>query len=244
MPAQPKLRRDLVSSPSEVDGATVYTVKDPIGGNYFRLRGPEHWLIHQFDGESTPEEIAVRFREKFQLNVSADNVRQFVALMDKLLFLENSRSEQTIGRASAGAYGRGSTIGRLLYLKVKAFKPGRFLESLVSLYRPCHRPFWWLLQAVTILIGIGLLALNVEKFEVDLIELWNLQSIGLVVLSLFILVTLHEFAHAVLCRMYGGEIREIGFLLMYFQPCFYCDLSDAWLFEKKSQRVAVTLAGP
>jgi hypothetical protein len=244
MPAQPKLRRDLVSSPSEVDGATVYTVKDPIGGNYFRLRGPEHWLIHQFDGDSTPEEIAARFRDKFQLNVTADNVRQFVALMDKLLFLENSRSEQTIGRASAGAYGRGSALGRLLYLKLKAFKPGRFLEALVSLYRPFHRPFWWLLQAAVILIGLGLLALHVEEFEVDLVELWNLQSIGLIVLSLFILVTLHEFAHAVLCRMYGGEVREIGFLLMYFQPCFYCDLSDAWLFEKKSQRVAVTLAGP
>jgi hypothetical protein len=36
----------------------------------------------------------------------------------------------------------------------------------------------------------------------------------------------------------------MGFLLMYLQPCFYCDLSDVWLFEKKSHRLAVTWAGP
>ena len=244
MSGHPKLRSDLVSSQSVVDGATVFTVKDPVGGNYFRLREPEHWLIHQFDGDSSPEQIAVRFREKFRLNVTAENVQQFVLLMDKLLFLENSRSEQTIGRSSAGAYGRGSVLGRLLYMKLGSFQPGRFLEGLVRIYRPFHRPFWWLLQWIVILVGLGIMAFEHSAFEINLIELWSIQSVGMIILSLFILVTLHEFAHAVVCRMYGGEVREIGFILMYFQPCFYCDLSDAWLFERRSQRVAVTLAGP
>ncbi|MEJ2272368.1 MAG: hypothetical protein P8X91_07795, partial [Candidatus Bathyarchaeota archaeon] len=43
--------------------------------------------------------------------------------------------------------------------------------------------------------------------------------------------TLHEFAHGLTCKHYGGEVREIGFLLMYFMPCFYCNVSDAWLFR-------------
>ncbi len=50
-------------------------------------------------------------------------------------------------------------------------------------------------------------------------------------------------AHAVVCRYYGGEVREMGFLLLYFQPCFYADVSDAWLFKQKRHRLAVTLAG-
>ncbi len=62
--------------------------------------------------------------------------------------------------------------------------------------------------------------------------------------AFFVLIVIHEFAHAITCRMYGGEVNEFGFLFMYFQPCFYCDISDAWLFEKKSQRLAVTWAGP
>ena len=100
----PKLRADLVSSSSVVDDAKVFTVKDPVGGNYFRLREPEFWLIGQFDGVSTPEQIAHRFREKYKMNISAANVEQFIATMDQLLFLENSRAEQTTSRLSSGMH--------------------------------------------------------------------------------------------------------------------------------------------
>ena len=44
-------------------------------------------------------------------------------------------------------------------------------------------------------------------------------------------------------QYYGGQVREIGFLLMLFMPCFYCNVSDAWLFREKSKRLWVTLAG-
>jgi putative peptide zinc metalloprotease protein len=244
MALPPKLRTDLVSSPSEVDGSTVYTVKDPIGGKYFRLREPEHWLIHQFDGQSTPEEIAERFRQKFGLNISGSDVAQFAAALDNLYFLENSRSEQACSRTGGRTESRRSLWQRILYLRVKAFKPGRGLDWLTRLYHPFHRPFWFVVQGLVILSGLIVLFANLESFQVNLSELWHLGSLGLFILSLFILVTLHEFAHAVVCRTHGGEVREIGFLLLYFQPCFYCDLSDAWLFPKKSQRLAVTLAGP
>ena len=240
----PKLRTDLVSSPSEVDGQTVYTIKDPRLGNYFRLRAPEFWLISQFDGQTSPEQLAEAFKAKFQFNLSADDVRGFVGLMDKLLFLENSRAEQATSRLSQQA-GRGrSRLGRLLYIKVKAFKPERFLDRLTEFYRPFHRDFWFTLQGLLALTGFWLLFGNLSHFEVELSAVWKLGSLVTLVLSLFILVSVHEFAHAVLCRLYGGEVREIGFMLMYFQPCFYCDLSDAWLFPRKSQRLAVSLAGP
>lgn len=32
-------------------------------------------------------------------------------------------------------------------------------------------------------------------------------------------------------------------MLLYFQPAFYCNVSDAWLFPRKSQRLWVTFAG-
>jgi len=30
---------------------------------------------------------------------------------------------------------------------------------------------------------------------------------------------------------------------MFFMPCFYCNVSDAWLFKEKSKRLWVTFAG-
>ncbi len=244
MAEPPKLRSDLISSPSEIDGAVVYTVKDPVGGNYFRLREPEHWLVNQFDGRSTPEELAERFNAKYGSNLAGGDVGQFVAAMDKLLFLDNSRSEQTIGRFSAGLHTGSSLLGRTLFVTLKAFRPGQFLERLTALYRPFHRPFWFIVQGLIVLLGLSLLFTNSDQFAVSLAELWRLDSIALMIASIFGILVLHEFAHAVVCRLYGGEVREMGFLLIYFQPGFYCDLSDAWLFERRAHRIGVTLAGP
>ena len=36
----------------------------------------------------------------------------------------------------------------------------------------------------------------------------------------------------------------MGFLLIYFQPALYCNVSDAWLFPEKSKRMWVAAAGP
>ena len=44
-------------------------------------------------------------------------------------------------------------------------------------------------------------------------------------------------AHGLTCKHFGGRVREIGFLLIYFQPAFFCNVSDAWLFPEKSKRI-------
>ncbi len=244
MPSYAKLRRDLVSSSTEIDGAVVFNVKDPLTGTYFRLREPEFWLINQLDGETAYDVIARNFRDKFDLDISAENVEQFVGALEKLFFLENTRSEQAVSRRSYGAERRRSLFSRLLFIKLKAFDPTRILNRLTSFYRPFHRWYWVVLQMAVIFLGAGLLSANFSYFAVNLIEIFNIGSIVAIVLAFFILVTLHELAHAVICRYHGGEVKSMGFLLLYFQPCFYTDLSDAWLFKNKSHRLAVTWAGP
>ena len=53
-------------------------------------------------------------------------------------------------------------------------------------------------------------------------------------LTLFVVTLLHEFAHGLTCKHYDGEVHEVGFLCVFFMPCFYCNVSDAWLFKEKS----------
>jgi len=60
----------------------------------------------------------------------------------------------------------------------------------------------------------------------------------------FAIGVVHEFAHGIACKYWGGEVKEIGILLLYFNPGLYCDVSDALLFERKSQRLWTMLAGP
>ena len=244
MPAYPRLRTDLISVPSVADGVTVYTVKDPITGRYFRLREPEFWLIKQLDGETSSHQVAERFRQQFNLSIGPEAVEQFIAALEKLYFLEDGRSEVEVARAVKEAKHQQSLAARLLFIKLKAFDPSVLIERIFAWYKPFHRPFWWAIQFGIILIGMALLSAHAGSFAVRLNDLFNTASIVTIIVALFIMITCHEFAHALVCRYHGGRVREMGFLLMYFQPCFYCDVSDAWLFRDRSQRLAVTWAGP
>jgi multidrug resistance efflux pump len=60
---------------------------------------------------------------------------------------------------------------------------------------------------------------------------------------MLVVALLHECAHGLTCKHYGGEVHEIGFLLLFLMPCFYCNVSDAWLFKERSKRLWVTFAG-
>jgi multidrug resistance efflux pump len=95
--------------------------------------------------------------------------------------------------------------------------------------------------------GILLAALLVWANRRDLVTSfargWRWETAVLVWLTLIAATTLHEFAHGLTCKHYGGEVHEVGFLMLFFLPCFYCNVSDAWLFKEKSKRLAVTLAG-
>ncbi len=244
MPQYARLRTDLVVAPAEIDGQTVYNIKDPVSGNYFRLRAPEYWLIQQLDGKTSYEDIARRFRDEFKLEISSDDVEQFAVTLENQYFLEDGRSEQLISRDSYQHGEKRSLFSRLLFIKVRAFRPGRFLDLLTRVFRWFHNPFWFAAQLVIMVLGIVLFLANLGQFNVNMYSIFTAESIVTIILAFFVLINFHEFAHAVVCRYHGGEVREMGFLFMYFQPCFYCDLSDAWLFKKKSDRLAVTWAGP
>lgn len=242
MSSQPKLRSDLLSSSAEIDNQLVYTLSDPIRGTYFRLRAPEFWLIQQLDGQTTMDQIAARFNEQFGANLSGEAVESFVAQLGGLFFLETTGSENVTSRL--GSQAKRSFLERLLFIKLKAFAPGKLLDWLTAIYRPFHSWPGFVAMAVIALGGLLVLVTNQEPFAIQFAQLFSLFSIGSIVAAVFLVLGLHEFAHAVVCRLYGGQVREIGFLLLYLQPCFYCDVSDAWLFPEKRKRLAVTWAGP
>jgi putative peptide zinc metalloprotease protein len=54
---------------------------------------------------------------------------------------------------------------------------------------------------------------------------------------------LHEFGHAAACKRFGGEVRQLGMMLLMFTPLPYVDLSASWAMRNRWQRVLVGGAG-
>jgi len=54
---------------------------------------------------------------------------------------------------------------------------------------------------------------------------------------------LHELAHALTCKHFGGKVRSLGIGFYFLVPVFYADVTDAWLFTKRYQRLLTHAAG-
>ena len=239
----PKLRDDLIVSEQETDGQKFFILKDPITLRYFRLREPEYFIIQQFDGVTDCEAAAARFQDKFNLNVPAAAVEKFAEKVESLYFFEGSRAEYEISSSRYKNQTGKSLFSRMLFIKLKAFDPQKLLDALYTPLRFLFHPLIVGAMMAAVIFGFFLYFLNFDAFKFSPADLFHVTSIIIIIVSLSVIILIHEFAHALTCRHFGGRVHEMGFLLLYFQICFYANLSDSWLFKEKSHRLAVIWAG-
>jgi multidrug resistance efflux pump len=130
----------------------------------------------------------------------------------------------------------------LLYWRRSLFDPDRLFDRLEPWLRFVWTRTFLLISATAIVVAAAVTWTNRHEI-ISAFTGWDWRVLTLVWLTLCLTTTLHEFAHGLTCKHYGGEVREVGFLLMFFIPCFYCNVSDAWLFRDRSKRLLVTFAG-
>ena len=72
---------------------------------------------------------------------------------------------------------------------------------------------------------------------------FTLQNLMLTWVVFVFVKTIHEFGHGLTCKHFGGEVHEMGALLIMFTPYLYCNVSDSWILPDKKRRILVTAAG-
>jgi len=241
-----KIRHDLVIQEiKKDDGSIVFVIKDPLTNAFFQVREPEYFIISRFDGQSSPETIASAFKEKFDLDIDAPTIEGFATELQKLCFLDNDLTRQELLKKQyeQSREKKKTLFGRITFVKLKAINPGPLFNRLIEYTRPFFKPWFVWLASVAVLFSIVIAIGNGGEIARGIGALWSLQGLVIIYLSMIVVVIFHEFAHGLTCRYFGGEVREIGFLLLYFQPAFYCNVSDTWLFPEKRKRLLVTFAG-
>src|SRR5207302_1074936 len=105
-------------------------------------------------------------------------------------------------------------------------------------------PYFVSLSAALVVCAASVSVVNWAEIVHQSGALFRFDSLALAWLVCLAVIAAHEFSHGLTCKYFGGRVREIGFMLIYFQPAFYCNVSDAWLFPEKSKRLWVGFAGP
>jgi len=240
---RPRLRQELVISQLDDTEPPSYVIKDPHTNSYFRCGRYEYFIARQLDGKTPLWEIPLRFNLEFSTPLPLSSLEEFISQLKSLGFIEGEAPESRplLGRIAKEE--RRPLLQRLLFIKLKAFNPDRFLSWLVRHTRFLFTPFFISFSLLLMLGGAGVLIANGAEIWEGMRQLYHLQNLPQFWLVIFLLISLHEFSHGLTCKHFGGEVSDMGFLLLYFQPCFYCNVSDAWLFKERRQRIWVSFAG-
>jgi putative peptide zinc metalloprotease protein len=239
----PSFRKDLIISQQEYEGKTYYVIKDPITRKFFRLKEPEYFITQSLDGTKSNQEIIQEFERKFQVKLDLTTLESFLNRLEKLGFLEGEISQRELSKLQYEAEKKKSLLRKILFIKIKAFDPDKFLNKLLKKFRFVYTKGFLLFSLFVIFLAIVVTISNWEDAGYSFKKLFALTTIVKLWLAIFLIALVHELGHALTCKYFGGEVREMGFLLIYFQPAFFTNVSDAWMFQEKRKKLLVSWAG-
>ncbi len=233
------LRADLDISPQETAEGKVFVIRNPDSGKYYRFREKEFFLAGQFDGISDFEQIALKFEARFGEQPPIRAIEQFAAQLASIGLLQGSSP----GVKIAGSETRRPLLPRLLFIKIKALNPEKFIAGTYRFIKPLYSHYAYVAYIFMVLIAAVLTIADYEELLYQGKKVLGPQAVLLIYLITIVVTFIHELSHSYACHKYGGKVNDMGLLLLYFLPCFYTDVSSSYMFADRKKRLAVTLAG-
>jgi putative peptide zinc metalloprotease protein len=247
---RPKLRGDLRISEQTVAGEKSYVVKNRETSSYNRYGASEYELLTLCDGTRTPAEIAQEMTSHDpEAPLDEAEVLEFLDSIDAAMW-ERSLGEKNLAVLERIRDERKSRIDQssVLYISFKAWDPDKTL-AWINPYLSWMFTRGFVLFSLVLFITVGyLLAADWSRVQRDTEELYSFANktaydLWAFWLLFMILGGIHEFGHGLTCKHFGGEVHQMGFLLIYFTPAFFTDTTDITLFERVSRRQWVIFAG-
>ncbi len=246
---KPQLRRHARIHRHFYRGRLWYVLQDPTSGRLHRFNPAAHTLIGLMDGRRSVQEIwelaSTRLGDDMP---TQDEVIQLLAKLHQADVLQCDvapdtaelfhRFEQTRQRQLKQRF------SGPLAIKIPLYDPDRLVGRLIKYLYPLFNRFGFLLWAVVVLTGLVLAASHWPELTDDVIDrVLAAENLMLLWITFPLVKALHEFGHALAVKRWGGEVHEIGIMLLVFMPVPYVDASSASAFADKHRRIIVGAAG-
>jgi len=246
-----RLRPDLVIDAHRYEGRTYYIIKDPVSLRYYRLKEHEHFLLGFMDGQKTLNDAQKAYERHYRPDrLKLEDLEAFAQQLVRAGLAQNESpaAGQLLydRRAKRKRTELVQTLTNLLYIKVPVFDPDRLLRWMLQFTSFVFSGLFFLASLVLMASAVGLVTLHFDVFLSKLpsyYEFFSFKTIIYLWIALGVVKVIHEFGHGLSCRYYGGEVHEMGFLLLCFSPALYANVSDAWTLPNKWHRIIISAAG-
>ncbi len=247
---KPRLRPHVQITRQHYRGRRWHVVHDPTSNQFYRLNPIAHDFVGMLDGSRDVETAWNASLQKFGDAAPTQNeIIQLIGQLyqSNLLSVDTSpETEQLLrrGRERLKRKAAAQVIG-IMYLKIRAFNPDHILTTCEPILRPILNRWgfgaWCALLLWALYTLIPHWSALTKQFSEN--RIFDPQFLWLIPAAYIVTKGIHEFGHGVICKRFGGQVPEFGFMLLVMFPSPFVDASAAWAFPSKWQRIAVGAGG-
>ena len=253
---QPRLRHGVQALHRPLRGRSWVLLLDPVTQRFHRM-SPQVWGVLQLlDGRRTLDEIwaaacAIPERASAQAAHAAISQTDLLQLMSSLH--ANDLLQSQVSPDASEVFERYQKQSKLrikqswlnpLNIKIPLLHPDAWFERHAALAR---RIMSWpvlLLWLVVVLPAAALAWQHWTALTENLSDrVLAASNVALLWLTYPLVKAVHEWAHGLAVKAFGGTVREIGLMFMVFTPVPYVDATSSYRFPCKWARALVAAAG-
>ncbi|MGV6818007.1 MAG: site-2 protease family protein [Thiotrichales bacterium] len=245
---KPKLKASVAVHRQIQRNKVWYLLQDKASGRTHRLDIRTYRLVAQLAGKQTMNELWLSTVEADEHSApTQQDVIQLISQLHQSDLINTDITpdiEEIFYRQQKRKRARQLQLVNPLSFKAPLFNPERLLTRLERLGRWISTPGFLLLWAAIITAASIQTAMHWDDiFNHGSAHLTSPHYWLLIWLVYPVIKAVHELAHGLLIRRFGGEVNEMGVSLLVLMPVPYVNASEASTFKSKWHRIAVSAAG-
>src|SRR5512134_79840 len=246
---RPRLRGHARIHRHHYRGELWYVLEDRTSRRVHRFNSTAYYIVGLLDGRRTVHEIWEAATERFGDDApTQDEVIRLLGQLHSAEVLQTEAMPDLSELARRARKGKKKTwlqnLLSPLAIRIPLVDPDRFLERWLPWYGPW---FGWVglaVWAVVVGFGIAAAAAHWDELTADVTsQILAPQNLLILWLTFPVVKLAHELGHACAVKAWGGEVHEMGIMLLVLMPIPYVDASAASAFPQARRRVVVGAAG-
>ncbi len=250
---RPRLRTGLHAYRQHFRGELWHVIQDPSNNSFFRLNDAAYrFLFLLTSGRTVDEAWSICCERDGDEAPTQVEVVQLLGQLysSNLLHAEVEGDVEAILRRKRKRIAREvrSKLMSLLFVRIPLVDPDRFLKRWAPLVGWIFTGWGLALWCAVMVVGLFTAASHAEELALGARSVLAPGNLFLLYLSIAGLKLLHELGHGFACRWLGqdeggGEVHQMGVMLMVFIPLPFVDATSSWAFRSKWRRALVGAAG-
>ncbi|GEA60612.1 efflux RND transporter periplasmic adaptor subunit [Vibrio comitans] len=226
-----------------------YVLQDHVTGQFQRFTPQAYQLIGLMNGERTLQQIWEIACERLKEDLpTQDEVIQLVGQLNKANVVQSnvlpSIKHLHHRKQSEQQKKLLQQLKSPLSVRIPMLDPERFLSSTQWVANLVFSKIGALVWLIVVLTGTMLAVTHWDALTNNLSDkVLGVENLFLMALAYPIVKLVHELGHGYAVKRWGGEVHEMGVMLLIFIPVPYVDASATSSFSNKYQRMIVGAVG-